>query len=155
MLIHGCAVSIHGQGLLILGDAGSGKSTLCLELIDRGAKLVADDQVLLHVQHNRLCATAPDVLAGVIELRGFCPIRLQPERCLSSISIDVIIRLESECERVLDSHLTQTICDIELPLIPVRTKDSALALKLTCYFQAKSSGKLVDTLAVASRAFCA
>ncbi len=155
MLIHGCAISLHGQGVLILGESGSGKSTLCLELIDRGAKLVADDQVLLHVHHNQLYATAPDILAEVIELRGLCPIRLEPERCLSSMSVDVIIRLEAECARVLDPDLKEVLCAIALPLIPVNRKDSALALKLNHYFAAKSEARLVDRLTVASRTFCA
>lgn len=156
MLIHACAISLHDQGVLIMGESGSGKSTLCLELIDRGAALVADDQVLLHVKHNRLHATAPDILAGIIELRGFSPMRLQPDQWLSNTMIDAVVRLTNDkVERVLDPLLTESLLGIELPVIPVNPLDGSLALKLNHYFQAKSDGRLVEGLAVASSANCA
>jgi serine kinase of HPr protein (carbohydrate metabolism regulator) len=57
-------------GILLLGESGRGKSDLALRLIERGAKLVADDRVEIFTLDNRLCARAPKSLAGLIEVRG-------------------------------------------------------------------------------------
>ena len=54
--IHARCVAIGGQGVLILGDSGAGKSDLALRLIDGGARLVADDRTELYVARGALCA---------------------------------------------------------------------------------------------------
>ena len=58
------------SGVLLLGASGSGKSDLALRLIDRGCKLVADDRTNLFVRDDKLIASAPEKLAGLIEVRG-------------------------------------------------------------------------------------
>lgn len=68
--LHASCVAQGDQGILILGASGRGKSALALELISRGAELVADDRVLLSVSGDRLTARAPDTIRGRIEARG-------------------------------------------------------------------------------------
>lgn len=68
--IHASAVSVGGRALLILGPAGCGKSTLALDMMARGAGLVADDRVYLQREGDRLMAACPAALAGLIEARG-------------------------------------------------------------------------------------
>lgn len=70
MLIHASCVAVDGRGVLLCGPSGSGKSDLALRLIDGGARLVADDQVMLQAADGALIARPPPVLAGRIELRG-------------------------------------------------------------------------------------
>ena len=70
MLIHGTCVELYGLGVLLRGPSGSGKSDLALRLIDDGARLVADDQVILTKIAGRIQATAPTEIAGRIEVRG-------------------------------------------------------------------------------------
>jgi len=68
---HASAVAFGPErGILILGRSGAGKSRLALALIDVGAQLVADDQVLLTAQDGALYARAPRSIAGMIEVRG-------------------------------------------------------------------------------------
>lgn len=67
--LHGTCIAWQGQGVLILGEAGSGKSGLALELIDLGAQLVADDAVLLRSDSYKLTAFAPENLKGCLALR--------------------------------------------------------------------------------------
>lgn len=68
---HASAVAFGpDKGILILGRSGAGKSRLALALIDAGAQLVADDQVLLSAQGGALYARAPRSIAGMIEVRG-------------------------------------------------------------------------------------
>jgi HPr kinase/phosphorylase len=69
-LVHGTCVAIAGRGVLLRGPSGSGKSDLALRLIEAGAWLVADDQVRLSAARNRLVASAPVSLRGLIEVRG-------------------------------------------------------------------------------------
>jgi HPr kinase/phosphorylase len=57
-------------GILLLGSSSAGKSDLALRLMERGARLVADDRVDLFARDNLLMACAPDALGGLIEVRG-------------------------------------------------------------------------------------
>lgn len=68
--IHASAVALDGQGLLILGPPGSGKSALALALMAMGTQLVADDRVRLVRRGDRLVASCPPSLSGLIEARG-------------------------------------------------------------------------------------
>lgn len=67
---HGTIVDIAGAGVLLRGEAGSGKSDLALRLIDRGATLVADDRYELRSSGRGIVACAPDSLYGLLEVRG-------------------------------------------------------------------------------------
>ena len=68
--LHATCIAIEGFGALFRGPSGAGKSDLALRLIDGGAQLVADDQVLLRRQGDILLAEPPAALAGRIEVRG-------------------------------------------------------------------------------------
>lgn len=74
--IHACAVVVDGQGILILGASGSGKSELALDLLDQcalrglSAALVGDDRIILTRRDDGIYASAPRQLAGLIEVRG-------------------------------------------------------------------------------------
>ena len=70
VLLHASCVSINGNGVLILGPAGSGKSSLALNLIALGAELVADDQTLVRREHSDLIARCPETISNLIEARG-------------------------------------------------------------------------------------
>ena len=69
-MLHATLVARGGTGVLLRGPSASGKSDLGLRLIDRGALLVADDQVRLRVEEGRLIGSAPAALRGLIEVRG-------------------------------------------------------------------------------------
>ncbi|MFZ5610024.1 MAG: HPr kinase/phosphorylase [Pseudomonadota bacterium] len=68
--VHASCVALDGRGVLITGASGAGKSDLALRLIDGGALLVADDQVLLTREKGAIVARPPPRLAGLIEVRG-------------------------------------------------------------------------------------
>lgn len=76
--IHASAVSLNGLGLLILGPSGCGKSALALAMMARGARLVADDRVLLARRGDGLVASCPAPLFGLIEARGVGILRADP-----------------------------------------------------------------------------
>jgi serine kinase of HPr protein (carbohydrate metabolism regulator) len=71
--IHGSAVLLGERGILVRGVSGAGKSMLVLELLSAnpdGARLVADDRVIVAAAHGRLLANVPGEIAGLIEMRG-------------------------------------------------------------------------------------
>ncbi|WP_292285225.1 HPr kinase/phosphorylase [Marivita sp.] len=68
--LHATAVALHGGAALMIGASGSGKSSLALEMMARGATLVADDRVLLTLDTDRVLLSCPDTLRGLIEARG-------------------------------------------------------------------------------------
>ena len=68
--IHGVLISISGFGVLIKGKSGIGKSECAVELLNKGAQLVADDLVLLKKIENKLLGYAPENIKNLIEIRG-------------------------------------------------------------------------------------
>ena len=69
--IHGVLVDVYGEGILIMGESGIGKSEAALELIKRGHRLVTDDVVeIKKVSDETLIGTSPDITRHFIELRG-------------------------------------------------------------------------------------
>ena len=80
MLLQATCVAIDGRGVLIRGAPGSGKSSLALALIDRGAVLVGDDGVELSPQGEQLHASPPPNTAGLLEVRNVGLIKLPAAR---------------------------------------------------------------------------
>lgn len=93
----GVLVAIHGNGILLQGDSGIGKSELALQLLDRGHQLVADDSVTVAVRNGMLSGHAPDTLEGLLEIRGLgpCPVSvLYGDKALrASVAITLVVGL--------------------------------------------------------------
>ena len=97
--IHGVLVDIYGEGVLIMGESGIGKSEAALELIKRGHRLVSDDVVELRkVSDDTLVGSAPDITRNFIELRGIGIIDVKMLFGVQSVketqSVDLVIKLE-------------------------------------------------------------
>lgn len=97
--IHGVLVDVYGEGILIMGESGIGKSEAALELIKRGHRLVADDAVeIKKVSDETLIGTSPDITRHFIELRGIGIIDVKTlfgvESVKNTQSIDLVIKLE-------------------------------------------------------------
>lgn len=97
--IHGVLVDVYGEGILIMGESGIGKSEVALELIHRGHRLVADDVVeIKKVSDETLIGSAPDITRHFIELRGIGIIDAKALFGIESVkntqSIDLVIKLE-------------------------------------------------------------
>ena len=97
--IHGVLVDVYGEGILIMGESGIGKSEAALELIKRGHRLVSDDVVeIRRVSDVTLVGSAPDITRHFIELRGIGIIDVKTlfgvESVKNTQSIDLVIKLE-------------------------------------------------------------
>ena len=76
---HATCISIDGHGILLRGPSGSGKSDLALRAIADGARLVADDQVVLAAEGDAVIGSAPPTLRGMIEIRGLGVMRMEAD----------------------------------------------------------------------------
>ena len=97
--LHGVLVEVHGEGMLIRGDSGIGKSETALELIKRGHRLIADDAVeIRRVSNDVINGEAPELIRYYMELRGIGVIDVQRIFGVESIkpntNIDLIVDLE-------------------------------------------------------------
>ncbi len=97
--IHGVLVDVYGEGVLIMGESGIGKSEAALELVKRGHRLVTDDVVeIRRVSDQTLTGTAPDITRHFIELRGIGIVNVQSLFGFASVTetktIDLVIKLE-------------------------------------------------------------
>ncbi len=97
--IHGVLVDVYGEGLLIMGESGIGKSEAALELIRRGHRLVTDDVVEIRkLNEHTLIGSSPDITKHLIELRGIGIIDVKAlygvECVKDSQNIDLVIQLE-------------------------------------------------------------
>lgn len=133
--IHGVLVDVYGEGLLIMGESGIGKSEAALELIRRGHRLITDDVVEIRKINDRtLIGTSPDITRYFIELRGIGIIDVKAlygvECVKEKQSIDLVIKLEdwkrdNEYDRLgLDEEYTEllgtkVVCH-SLPIRPGR-----------------------------------
>ena len=101
--IHASCVAIRGRAVLILGRSGAGKSALALELMSRGAVLVADDRVIVTREGDVLVARAPDIIRNRIEARGVGILTLPS---LDQAPLSLVIDLDQrETARLPEPHI--------------------------------------------------
>jgi len=124
--IHATCVATDAGGVLLLGPSGCGKSDLALRLIDRGAKLVSDDQVVVRREDGRLIASTTGALFGKLEVRGvgICDVPAQRETVLT-----LIVQLGDEGERLPEAP-TETLEGISLPLLRLAPHRASAPIKI-------------------------
>ncbi|HEV2678149.1 MAG TPA: RNase adapter RapZ [Aliidongia sp.] len=127
-LHHGTVVAFQGQGVLLRGAPGAGKSDLALRLIAIGAELVADDQVDLVAEPEGLVARAPPTIAGLIEVRGI-GIRSLPHRARALVALVVDLVPSDQVERLPDPAV-QRLEGCAIPSISLDPFEASTPLKL-------------------------
>ena len=125
---HGVLLDIYGEGVLITGNSGIGKSETAIELVKRGHRLVADDAVDIRRVSDQLIGKAPELIRHYIELRGIGVIDVQQLFGMSAVileaQIDLVVHLEQWREDKfydrfgLDEE-TVDILGVELPILTI------------------------------------
>ena len=126
---HGVFVEVYGEGVLILGDSGIGKSETAIELVKRGHRLVADDAVeIKRVSSQTLVGSAPDLIRYYIELRGIGIVDVRRLFGMGAVReterIDLVIKLEPwDPEKMYDrfglDEESENILGIQVPSITI------------------------------------
>lgn len=128
---HGVLMNINGQGVLLLGDSGIGKSETAIELLKRGHRLVADDAVEIRRVSTSLYGTAPEVIQHYMEIRGVGVVDVQQLFGMGAVQFDTEIDLVIQLEQWQDGKFydrlglgeeTYEMLGVKLPYmtIPVR-----------------------------------
>ena len=129
---HGVLVEVYGEGVLLMGDSGIGKSETALELIKRGHRLIADDAVdIKRISKDELVGSAPELIRYYMELRGIGVINVRHIYGVGAVkpetSIDLVVKMErweegKAYDRLGLSSETYDILGVTLPqvTIPVR-----------------------------------
>ena len=87
---HGVLVDVYGEGVLLMGESGVGKSETAVELVKRGHRLVADDAVEIRHIGTRLVGSAPELIRHYIELRGIGVVDIQQLFGMSAVREDPV-----------------------------------------------------------------
>jgi hypothetical protein len=119
-------VSIAGRGLLIEGEPGTGKSSLALALIDRGARLVGDDSVMLESDGDRLLASAHPHTRGLLEVRN---VGLVPVEPVERVPIALLVVLDADAPRFIEGPEPVERAGASLPMVRLWPDSPVLALR--------------------------
>ena len=126
-LLHNAScVAIDGRALLIEGAPGSGKSSLALALIDRGAVLVGDDGVTLEPRGGQLYASPPPRIAGLLEVRN---LGLLEFPTVADVPVALVVWLDSAAERFVEAAERIELGGVNVPLILLWPQGEVLAVK--------------------------
>lgn len=125
---HGVLMEVFGVGILLTGKSGVGKSETAMELIKRGHRLIADDNVIIKEIANELYGTAPEIIRYFMELRGIGIINVKSMYGSGSVldekKIQLIIQLENwqqgkEYDRIGDETSTTSYFGISVPKLTI------------------------------------
>jgi len=138
---HGVLMRISGFGVLILGSAGIGKSSLALELISQGHQLIADDVVELSQQSNAIVGHCPPLLAGLLHTRELglisVPNVFGEDAWLAQQKIDVVISLQSSINddvTLATKNKTYTLLGLDFPYLTLSISNPAsLTNRIQCW----------------------
>ena len=129
---HGVLVEVYGEGLLLLGDSGVGKSETAIELVKRGHRLIADDAVeIKRVSDKTLVGTAPEIIRHYVELRGIGIVDVRRLFGMGAVKmterIDLVINLENWVQGKMYDRLgldeeTTDILGLKIPSITIPVK---------------------------------
>lgn len=120
------AVALRGRAVLIEGPPGSGKSSLALALIDRGAVLIGDDGVTLERRAERLLASPPPNTAGLLEVRNLGLLRFP---AVAEVPVALVLRLDAAAPRYIEGSEGVEIEGVTVPLLRLWPGGAELALK--------------------------
>jgi HPr kinase/phosphorylase len=142
-MVHATCVRIMEVGVLLRGPSGGGKSDAALRLIEAGAMLVADDQVMLGRDGPRLTATAPEPLKGLLEVRhlGIVPMEAVPA---TDIGLVIELKPRDQLERLPEARTTRLL-EVDVPFLELDPFESSFVAKVKAALAVLATGRLCRT----------
>jgi len=126
--VHATAIAIDGAGVLLRGPSASGKSDLALRLIDRGARLVADDRTVLTLRDGCVEASAPPEIEGRMEVRGIGIVRV-PRCGVATLRLVVDLVPAAEVER-MPRETSAALLGVHVPMMRLDPFEASAAAKV-------------------------
>ncbi|MGL3820072.1 HPr kinase/phosphorylase [Sphingopyxis sp. R3-92] len=125
--VHASCVAAGSRGILLLGLSGQGKSDLALRLIDRGARLVADDRCDIWFDRGQLWCRPPAALAGKLEVRG---IGIVEQPWTAPVPLALAVRLADRYERMPPAGQVEIVAGHALPAIFLSAFEASAPIKI-------------------------
>ena len=125
--IHSTSVVIDDNGVLILGDSGSGKSDLALRLIDNGATLISDDISICRKNSDNIYLYCPPEIKGLLEVREIGIITVP---FVERIKLRLVVNLKSNNNERFPKDSCFRILGIKIPIINIEGKNSSAVAKI-------------------------
>lgn len=125
--LHASCIAVNGQGVLIAGRSGSGKSDLALRMIDRGATLVSDDYTILKRVEGKLLASPPSNLRGKLEVRGLGILAFQST---TDVPVGLLVNLDRQVERLPEAPESVSIAGVQVPSVALNGLEASATVKL-------------------------
>jgi serine kinase of HPr protein (carbohydrate metabolism regulator) len=125
--LHASTVALDGRAVMICGPSGSGKSDLALRLLDRGFKLVSDDQTIVRKDGERLLASAPPTIAGKLEVRGLGIVEVETA---ADVPVALCVELASDIQRLPNDDRERQFLGVGIPLFSVDAMTASAPAKV-------------------------
>ena len=148
VVLHASTIAAGDRAALIRGASGTGKSDLALRCISKAptpllpqqARLVSDDQTIIERSNGQLLASAPEQIAGLLEVRGIGILRVNDAVAPGKTPLALVVDLDEQAEkpeRLPDPWPTVAILGVEVPLLRLRFNEVSaperLLLAISCY----------------------
>jgi serine kinase of HPr protein (carbohydrate metabolism regulator) len=125
--LHASCVAIEGRAVLIEGRSGEGKSDLALRLIDRGARLVSDDQTICQRQDGVLHACPPATIAGKIEVRGIGILEMDH---VARAPVALLIVILDSPPRFPEDARKRRVAGVDVPVLALAALEPSAPIKV-------------------------
>lgn len=148
--LHACCVALDETGILISGEAGSGKTSLCFALMALGGRLVSDDYTELTREEEALYAEAPAAIDGLIELHGGGVFCAAPHMRRERVAVGFEVGLFAPSVKRLPERMSgRSYHGLDIPFIPQPARDASVSAKILFLAQLFQQRGQLETVSVA------
>ena len=125
--VHSSAIVLENNGVLIMGDSGSGKSDLALRLIDNGATLISDDVTVCEKKKNQIYLSSPGQTKGLLEVREVGIITVP---FVENVELRLVVKLEQKEIERMPKKKTCKIFGQTYPMLIINGKNPSSVVKV-------------------------
>jgi HPr kinase/phosphorylase len=126
-IVHGTAIALEDKGVLLIGPSGSGKSDLALRLIDSGATLISDDQIICERRNDEIFLFPHKKINGLIEVRGVGIIKVP---YIENVKLKMIVQLINEQPERIPVKEEKNFLNLKIKFIKIIGKEASSTAKV-------------------------